>query len=78
MLRSFGRLDFWWLRRRSFRACLEPDNCLAPNDPGLAFFATGDLDGSIAEFREALRLDPEDPNARLALEKALAKKTRGQ
>ncbi len=41
---------------------------------GSALYVKGDLDGAIAEYREAVRLNPNDPNNHFLLGNALAKK----
>jgi tetratricopeptide (TPR) repeat protein len=49
----------------------EPDSAVAHNVRGWALLHAGDADGSLAHFREALRLDPTLDNAREGLVLAL-------
>jgi Tfp pilus assembly protein PilF len=61
--RQFGvrmaRMNLW--REAMFRfqraVQIEPDNAMAHNNLAVAYEATGDFDGAVKEYREALRLD---------------------
>jgi Flp pilus assembly protein TadD len=50
---------------------LRPDFAAAHNDLGTALARTGDLEEAVAHFRQALQLDPNDPDARHNLEMAV-------
>ncbi len=52
----------------------EPDDAAAHDNLGNALDHKGDLDGAIAEYREALRLNPKDVVAHINLGVALASK----
>ena len=53
---------------------LDPRSALAHNNLGNALRDKGDLDGAIAEYREAIRLDPRFANAHCNLGNALSDK----
>jgi len=51
-----------------------PDSAVAHDNLGVALYNKGDKDGAIAEFREALRLNPNDYSPHYHLAMALANK----
>lgn len=61
--RRFGvrmaKMNLWREATFRFRRAteIEPDNAMAHNNLAVALEATGDFDGALKEYREALRLD---------------------
>ncbi|MBN2070926.1 MAG: fused MFS/spermidine synthase [Candidatus Krumholzibacteriota bacterium] len=53
---------------------IDPGNAVTHNDLGIALYGRGRIDEAISHFQEAIRLRPEYSNARINLEKVLAKK----
>jgi tetratricopeptide (TPR) repeat protein len=53
---------------------LRPSNAVARNNLGSALHDKGDLDGAMAEYKEAIRLDPKFPNPHVGLGRVLVKK----
>lgn len=77
---AFYRLEDYAKAREYFeQAALDPALAAkASYNRGNALFKAGDLPGAIKSYRAALRLDPDDENARFNLQKALEQKQKNQ
>jgi Flp pilus assembly protein TadD len=67
-------LFFCMVAAGSAAAQVEVDDARAHYSRAVDLYKKGDHDAAIAEYREALRLKPDDPEARSSLNELLAKK----
>jgi tetratricopeptide (TPR) repeat protein len=63
-----GDEAFW-----SFAAARNPEAWIAHDNLGMALYGRGDVDGAIAQYREALRINPGDDAVHVNLGNALAR-----